>query len=31
VRCQAREHLEDLPGYANQVIGDLLSEPPVPI
>jgi transposase len=26
VRCQAREHLEDLPGYANQVIGDLLSE-----
>ena len=26
VRCQAREHLEDLPGYANLVIGDLLSE-----
>jgi transposase len=26
VRAQAREHLEDLPGYANLVIGDLLSE-----
>ena len=26
VRRQAREHLEDLPGYANLVIGDLLSE-----
>jgi transposase len=26
VRTQAREHLEDLPGYANLVIGDLLSE-----
>ena len=26
VRAQAREHLEDLPGYGNLVIGDLLSE-----
>jgi transposase len=26
VRAQARNHLEDLPGYANTVIGDLLSE-----
>ena len=26
VRHQARAHLEDLPGYANLVIGDLLSE-----
>jgi transposase len=26
VRCQAREHLENLPDYANLVIGDLLSE-----
>jgi len=26
VRQQAREHLEDLPGLANLVIGDLLSE-----
>jgi transposase len=26
VRCEARKHLEDLPGYANLVIGDLLSE-----
>jgi transposase len=26
VRCQARNHLEELPGYANLVIGDLLSE-----
>jgi len=26
VRRQARVHLEDLPGYANLVIGDLLSE-----
>jgi len=26
VRRQAREHLEDLPGYANLVIGDLLGE-----
>jgi transposase len=26
VRASAREHLEDLPGYANLVIGDLLSE-----
>jgi transposase len=26
VRTQARNHLEDLPGYANTVIGDLLSE-----
>jgi transposase len=26
VRRQAHEHLEDLPGYANLVIGDLLSE-----
>tara|TARA_B100001105_G_scaffold255407_1_gene254669 strand:- start:3091 stop:3936 length:846 start_codon:yes stop_codon:yes gene_type:complete len=26
VRRQAREHLQDLPGYANLVIGDLLSE-----
>jgi transposase len=26
VKRQAREHLEDLPGYANLVIGDLLSE-----
>jgi transposase len=26
VRCEARNHLEDLPGYANLVIGDLLSE-----
>jgi transposase len=26
VRCQARSHLEALPGYANLVIGDLLSE-----
>jgi len=26
VRQQARERLEDLPGYANTVIGDLLSE-----
>src|SRR5436853_6941420 len=26
VRRQAREHLEDLPGWANLVIGDLLSE-----
>jgi transposase len=26
VRQQAREHLEDLPGFANLVIGDLLSE-----
>jgi transposase len=26
VRCQAREYLENLPGYANLVIGDLLSE-----
>jgi len=26
VRACAREHLEDLPGYANLVIGDLLSE-----
>ena len=26
VRSQARAHLEDLPGYANLVIGDLLSE-----
>ena len=26
VRAQAREHLEDLPGYANLVIGDLLGE-----
>ena len=26
VRAQAREHLEELPGYANLVIGDLLSE-----
>lgn len=26
VRCEARNHLEDLSGYANTVIGDLLSE-----
>lgn len=26
VRTQARNHLEELPGYANTVIGDLLSE-----
>jgi len=26
VRREARKHLEDLPGYANLVIGDLLSE-----
>jgi transposase len=26
VRASAREHLEDLPGYANLVVGDLLSE-----
>jgi transposase len=26
VRCEARKRLEDLPGYANTVIGDLLSE-----
>ena len=26
VRCEARNHLEELPGYANIVIGDLLSE-----
>jgi transposase len=26
VRSQARLHLEDLPGYANTVVGDLLSE-----
>ena len=26
VRCEARNHLEELPGYANLVIGDLLSE-----
>lgn len=26
VRCEARNCLEDLPGYANLVIGDLLSE-----
>jgi len=26
VRSQARNHLEELPGYANLVIGDLLSE-----
>lgn len=26
VRCEARNHLEDLPSYANLVIGDLLSE-----
>ena len=26
VRRQAATHLEDLPGYANTVIGDLLSE-----
>ena len=26
VRREARNHLEDLPGYANTVIGDLLSE-----
>jgi transposase len=26
VRCEACNHLEDLPGYANTVIGDLLSE-----
>jgi transposase len=26
VRQQAREHLEDLPGFANLVVGDLLSE-----
>ena len=26
VRREARDHLEDLPGYANTVIGDLLSE-----
>lgn len=26
VRTEARNHLEDLPGYANTVIGDLLSE-----
>ena len=26
VRQEARKHLEDLPGYANLVIGDLLSE-----
>jgi hypothetical protein len=26
VRCEARNHLEDLPGYANTVVGDLLSE-----
>ena len=26
VRCEARNHLEDLPGYANIVIGDLFSE-----
>src|ERR1019366_2104784 len=26
VRRQARNHLEELPGYANTVIGDLLSE-----
>ncbi|MDE2300122.1 MAG: IS110 family transposase, partial [Burkholderiales bacterium] len=26
VRRQARNHLEDLPGYANLVVGDLLSE-----
>ena len=25
VRTQARNHLEDLPGYVNTVIGDLLS------
>ena len=25
VRQEARKHLEDLPGYANLVIGDLLS------
>ncbi len=26
VRREAGKHLEDLPGYANLVIGDLLSE-----
>jgi transposase len=26
IRCEAHNHLEDLPGYANTVIGDLLSE-----
>jgi transposase len=26
VRCEARNHLEELPGYANTVVGDLLSE-----
>ena len=26
VRCEAAKHLEELPGYANLVIGDLLSE-----
>jgi len=26
VRHEAPRHLEDLPGYANTVIGDLLSE-----
>ena len=26
MRREARNHLEDLPGYANTVIGDLLSE-----
>ena len=26
VRREARNHLEDLPGFANLVIGDLLSE-----
>ena len=26
VRQEARKHLEDLPGFANLVIGDLLSE-----
>jgi transposase len=26
VRCEARNLLEDLPGYANTVVGDLLSE-----
>src|SRR6266571_204453 len=26
VRAEARNHLEDLPGYANTVVGDLLSE-----
>ena len=26
VRCEARNHLEELPGHAKLVIGDLLSE-----